>query len=92
MTAVLTAEIDPPVLVQWRSTLIIASRSSSHSGSVIALVAAGRDDQVRTLGGLALAVGIPGQTMRRYESNNVNRHLDLGQDIENSIVTGPTKS
>ena len=75
-------------LGSWRSTLIIAiSIPLAVLASVTALSVLGQTINVMTLGGLALAVGILVDDAT-VTIENVNRHLDMGQDIETSIVDG----
>jgi multidrug efflux pump subunit AcrB len=88
IAAVLTAAMILLFLGSWRSTLIIAiSIPLAILASVTALSLLGETINVMTLGGLALAVGILVDDAT-VTIENVNRHLDLGQDIENSIVNG----
>jgi multidrug efflux pump subunit AcrB len=75
-------------LGSWRSTLIIAvSIPLAVLTSVTALSALGETINVMTLGGLALAVGILVDDAT-VTIENINRHLELGQDIETSILDG----
>ncbi len=75
-------------LGNWRSTLIIAiSIPLAVLASVTALSALGETINVMTLGGLALAVGILVDDAT-VTIENINRHLELGQDIETSILDG----
>src|SRR4030088_2625603 len=75
-------------LGNWRSTLIITvSIPLAILASVTMLSVLGETINVMTLGGLALAVGILVDDAT-VTIENINRHLDLGQDIETSILDG----
>ncbi|MDB5408926.1 MAG: transporter [Rhodospirillales bacterium] len=88
IAAVLTATMILLFLGSWRSTLIIAvSIPLAILASITALSLLGETINVMTLGGLALAVGILVDDAT-VTIENVNRHLDLGQDIETSILEG----
>jgi multidrug efflux pump subunit AcrB len=88
IAAALTAMMILLFLGSWRSTLIIAvTIPLAVLSSVTALSVLGETINVMTLGGLALAVGILVDDAT-VTIENINRHLDLGQDIETSIVEG----
>jgi multidrug efflux pump subunit AcrB len=88
IAAALTAMMILLFLGSWRSTLIIAvTIPLAVLSSVTALSVLGETINVMTLGGLALAVGILVDDAT-VTIENINRHLDLGQDIETSIVDG----
>jgi multidrug efflux pump subunit AcrB len=88
IAAALTATMILLFLGSWRSTLIITiSIPLAILSSVTALSLLGETINVMTLGGLALAVGILVDDAT-VTIENVNRHLDLGQDIESAIVNG----
>ncbi|MDB5458273.1 MAG: transporter [Caulobacteraceae bacterium] len=88
IAAALTATMILLFLGSWRSTLIITiSIPLAILSSVTALSLLGETINVMTLGGLALAVGILVDDAT-VTIENVNRHLDLGQDIESAIVHG----
>src|SRR3984957_9527287 len=88
IAAALTATMILLFLGSWRSTLIIAvTIPLAVLSSVTALSVLGETINVMTLGGLALAVGILVDDAT-VTIENINRHLDLGQDIETSIVDG----
>ena len=86
--AALTAMMILLFLGSWRSTLIIAtSIPLAVLTSLTVLSLLGETINVMTLGGLALAVGILVDDAT-VTIENINRHLDLGQDIETSILDG----
>jgi multidrug efflux pump subunit AcrB len=88
IAAALTATMILLFLGSWRSTLIITiSIPLAVLASVTALSVLGETINVMTLGGLALAVGILVDDAT-VTIENINRHLDLGQDIETSILDG----
>ncbi len=88
IAAALTALMILLFLGSVRSTLIITiSIPLAILTSVTALSLLGETINVMTLGGLALAVGILVDDAT-VTIENVNRHLDLGQDIETAIVSG----
>ncbi|MDB5463138.1 MAG: transporter [Phenylobacterium sp.] len=88
IAAALTATMILLFLGSWRSTLIITiSIPLAILSSISALSLLGETINVMTLGGLALAVGILVDDAT-VTIENVNRHLDLGQDIESAIVNG----
>src|ERR1700752_4019919 len=71
-----------------RSTLIIAtSIPLSVLGSIATLWALGETLNIMTLGGLALAVGILVDDAT-VTIENINWHLDQGQDVETAIMDG----
>ena len=75
-------------LGSWRSTLIITvSIPLAILSAVTALSLLGETINVMTLGGLALAVGILVDDAT-VTIENINRHLDLGDDIEGAILHG----
>jgi multidrug efflux pump subunit AcrB len=88
IAAALTATMILLFLGSWRSTLIITiSIPLAILSSVTALSLLGETINVMTLGGLALAVGILVDDAT-VTIENINRHLDLGQDIETAILNG----
>jgi multidrug efflux pump subunit AcrB len=88
IAAALTATMILLFLGSWRSTLIITiSIPLAILSSVTALSLLGETINVMTLGGLALAVGILVDDAT-VTIENINRHLDLGQDIESAILNG----
>jgi multidrug efflux pump subunit AcrB len=88
IAAALTATMILLFLGSARSTLIITiSIPLAILSSVTALSLLGETINVMTLGGLALAVGILVDDAT-VTIENINRHLDLGQDIESAIVSG----
>jgi len=88
IAAALTATMILLFIGSWRSTLIIAvSIPLSILASITALSVLGETINIMTLGGLALAVGILVDDAT-VTIENVNRHLDLGQDIEPAILNG----
>jgi multidrug efflux pump subunit AcrB len=88
IAAALTATMILLFLGSWRSTLIITiSIPLAILSSVTVLSLLGETINVMTLGGLALAVGILVDDAT-VTIENVNRHLDLGQDIETAIMSG----
>jgi multidrug efflux pump subunit AcrB len=73
-------------LGSWRSTVIITiSIPLSILAALAALSAVGETINVMTLGGLALAVGILVDDAT-VTIENVNRHLEAGESIDNAIV------
>jgi multidrug efflux pump subunit AcrB len=88
IAAALTATMILLFLGSWRSTLIITiSIPLAILSSVTALSLLGETINVMTLGGLALAVGILVDDAT-VTIENINRHLDLGQDIVSAILNG----
>ena len=88
IAAALTATMILLFIGSWRSTLIIAiSIPLAILTSITALSVLGETINIMTLGGLALAVGILVDDAT-VTIENVNRHLDLGQEIESAIVNG----
>ncbi|HTT84827.1 MAG TPA: efflux RND transporter permease subunit [Rhizomicrobium sp.] len=88
IAAALTAAMILLFLGSWRSTLIIAtSIPLAVLTSLTLLSVLGETINVMTLGGLALAVGILVDDAT-VTIENINRHLDLGQDIETAILDG----
>ena len=88
IAAALTAMMILLFIGSWRSTLIIViSIPLSVLASVTMLSVLGETINVMTLGGLALAVGILVDDAT-VTIENINRHLELGQSIEISIVGG----
>ncbi len=88
IAAALTAMMILLFLGSWRSTLIIAvTIPLAVLTSLTVLSVIGETINVMTLGGLALAVGILVDDAT-VTIENINRHLDLGDDIETSIVDG----
>jgi multidrug efflux pump subunit AcrB len=75
-------------LGNWRSTLIISiSIPLAILASLTALSVLGETINVMTLGGLALAVGILVDDAT-VTIENINRHLEGGEEIEGSILHG----
>jgi multidrug efflux pump subunit AcrB len=75
-------------LGNWRSTLIISiSIPLAILASLTVLSALGETINVMTLGGLALAVGILVDDAT-VTIENINRHLEGGEEIEASILHG----
>src|SRR5213078_4092009 len=75
-------------LGSWRSTVIIAvSIPLSILCSILAMSALGETINIMTLGGLALAVGILVDDAT-VEIENINRNLEMGKEIEQSILDG----
>src|SRR3984893_3880617 len=75
-------------LGSWRSTLIITiSIPLAILASLTTLSLLRATINVMTLGGLALAVGILVDDAT-VTIENINRHLDLGQDLETAILKG----
>jgi CzcA family heavy metal efflux pump len=88
IAACLTALMILMFLGSWRSTLIIAiSIPLSILTSIICLSALGETINIMTLGGLALAVGILVDDAT-VTIENINMHLEQGQDIEEAILNG----
>jgi multidrug efflux pump subunit AcrB len=88
IAAALTAMMILLFIGSWRSTLIIVvSIPLSVLASITMLSVLGETINVMTLGGLALAVGILVDDAT-VTIENINRHLELGQSIETSIVDG----
>ncbi|HEV7576339.1 MAG TPA: efflux RND transporter permease subunit [Caldimonas sp.] len=88
IAAGLTAVMVLLFLGNWRSTLIIAlTIPLSILASILVLQALGETLNLMTLGGLALSVGIlVDQAIVTIE--NIERHLHLGQPLEEAIVIG----
>ncbi|HEY2559959.1 MAG TPA: efflux RND transporter permease subunit [Caldimonas sp.] len=88
IAAGLTAAMVLLFLGNWRSTLIIAlTIPLSILASILALQTLGETLNLMTLGGLALSVGIlVDQAIVTIE--NIERHLHLGQPLEQAIVVG----
>jgi CzcA family heavy metal efflux pump len=88
IAAALTALMILLFLGSWRSTLIITiSIPLSIIASIILLNALGETINLMTLGGLALAVGILVDDAT-VTIENINRHLEEGQDVETAILEG----
>jgi multidrug efflux pump subunit AcrB len=88
IAACLTALMVLLFLGSWRSTLIIAiSIPLSILSSIIMLDALDETMNLMTLGGLALAVGILVDDAT-VTIENINRHLELGEDVEPAILKG----
>jgi multidrug efflux pump subunit AcrB len=88
IAACLTALMVLLFLGSWRSTLIIAiSIPLSILSSIIMLDALDQTMNLMTLGGLALAVGILVDDAT-VTIENINRHLELGEDVEPAILKG----
>src|SRR4029079_3858453 len=88
IAAGLTAVMVLLFLGNWRSTLIIAlTIPLSILASILVLQMLGETLNLMTLGGLALSVGIlVDQAIVTIE--NIERHLHLGQPLEEAIVIG----
>ena len=88
LAAALTSIMILLFLGSWRSTLIIAtSIPLSVLGSIIMLSMIGETLNIMTLGGLALAVGILVDDAT-VTIENINSHLEKGEPVEQSILTG----
>ncbi len=88
IAASLTALMVLLFLGSWRSTLIITiSIPLSILSSILILDALGETINLMTLGGLALAVGILVDDAT-VTIENINRHLDAGKAVEQSILHG----
>ena len=88
IAAALTAAMILLFIGSWRSTLIIIlSIPLAILSALAALSALGQTINVMTLGGLALAVGILVDDAT-VTIENVNRHLDLGEAVDASILHG----
>src|SRR6202023_1175117 len=88
IAAALTGMMILLFLGNWRSTLIITiSIPLAILASLTALSALGETINVMTLGGLALAVGILVDDAT-VTIENINRHLEGGEEIETSILHG----
>jgi multidrug efflux pump subunit AcrB len=88
IAACLTALMVLLFLGSWRSTLIIAiSIPLSILTAIVILDALGETLNLMTLGGLALAVGILVDDAT-VTIENINRHLELGEDVEPAILKG----
>src|SRR5712672_1640486 len=88
IAAALTGMMVLLFLGSWRSTLIITvSIPLAILASLTALSVLGETINVMTLGGLALAVGILVDDAT-VTIENINRHLEGGEEIETSILHG----
>ena len=88
IAAVLTGLMILLFLGNWRSTLIISvSIPLAILSSLTVLSLLGETINVMTLGGLALAVGILVDDAT-VTIENINRHLEAGEEIETSILHG----
>ena len=88
IAAMLTGLMILLFLGSWRSTLIITiSIPLSILAALAALSALGETINVMTLGGMALAVGILVDDAT-VTIENVNRHLEAGEHIDDAIVKG----
>ena len=88
IAACLTAAMILLFLGDWRPTLIIAiSIPLSIFVSVILLSALGQTINIRTLGGLALAVGILVDDAT-VTIENIERYLAMGKDVKQAILDG----
>jgi multidrug efflux pump subunit AcrB len=88
LAAALTGLMILLFLGNWRSTLIISvSIPLAILASLTVLSALGETINVMTLGGLALAVGILVDDAT-VTIENINRHLEGGEEIETSILHG----
>jgi multidrug efflux pump subunit AcrB len=88
IAAALTAAMVLLFLGNWRSTLVIGlTIPLSILSSILALQVLGETLNLMTLGGLALSVGVlVDQAIVTIE--NIERHLHLGQPLEEAIVVG----
>jgi len=88
IAAGLTAAMVLLFLGNWRSTLIISlTIPLSILASILILQVLGETLNLMTLGGLALSVGIlVDQAIVTIE--NIERHLHLGQPLEDAILVG----
>jgi multidrug efflux pump subunit AcrB len=88
IAAALTALMILLFLGSWRSTIIIAiSIPLSVLASIAVLSLIGETINLMTLGGLALAVGILVDDAT-VTIENVERHMSLGENLENAILKG----
>ncbi|PWT71264.1 MAG: RND transporter [Proteobacteria bacterium] len=88
MAAGLTALMILLFLGNWRLTLItMASIPLSIVGAVLFMYAGGQTLNTMTLGGFALAVGILVDN-GTVVIENIERHVGLGESIQNAIVRG----
>ncbi|MEY2528399.1 MAG: hypothetical protein QOJ05_489 [Verrucomicrobiota bacterium] len=88
IAAALTALMILLFLGSWRSTLIIAiSIPLAVLSSIAVLSLIGETINLMTLGGLALAVGILVDDAT-VTIENVERHLSLGEKLEDAIMKG----
>jgi CzcA family heavy metal efflux pump len=88
IAAALTSLMILLFLGSWRSTLIITvSIPLAILGAITLLAAFGETLNIMTLGGLALAVGILVDDAT-VTIENINTHMERGEDVETSIVTG----
>src|ERR1700722_19934635 len=88
IAAVLTGIMILLFLGSWRSTLIITiSIPLAILAALTGLSLLGETINVMTLGGLALAVGILVDDAT-VTIENINRHLEHGQEIELAIIDG----
>jgi len=88
IAACLTAALILLFLGNWRSTCIISvSIPLSILASILALWGIGETINIMTLGGLALAVGILVDDAT-VTIENIERHLHLGADMHEAILTG----
>jgi multidrug efflux pump subunit AcrB len=88
IAACLTAVMILIFLGSWRSTLIIAvSIPLSMLCSITVLALLHETINIMTLGGLALAVGILVDDAT-VAIENINRYLELGKELEQSILEG----
>jgi multidrug efflux pump subunit AcrB len=88
IAAALTAAMVLLFLGNWRSTLVIGlTIPLSILSSILVLQVLGETLNLMTLGGLALSVGVlVDQAIVTIE--NIERHLHLGQPLEEAIVVG----
>jgi len=88
IAAALTAAMVLLFLGNWRSTLVIGlTIPLSILSSILVLQVLGETLNLMTLGGLALSVGVlVDQAIVTIE--NIERHLHLGQPLEDAIVIG----
>jgi multidrug efflux pump subunit AcrB len=88
IAAALTALMILLFLGSWRSTIIIAvSIPLAVLTSIAVLSVIGETINLMTLGGLALAVGILVDDAT-VTIENVERHVSLGENLENAILKG----
>ena len=86
IAAMLTGLMILLFLGSWRSTFLITiSIPLSILAALAALATIGETINVMTLGGLALAIGILVDDAT-VTIENVNRHLEAGEEIDDAIV------
>jgi multidrug efflux pump subunit AcrB len=91
MAAGLTALMILLFLGNWRLTLIILSAIPlSIITAVLVMYIGGQTLNTMTLGGFALAVGILVDNST-VVIENIERHIGLGEDLEQAIITGASE-